>query len=63
MKNLSKIKLEDVVVLSDLQMKLVKGGEGKEGELCTSSSKTCKVASDCGPSKMCIHNNGIYCCW
>lgn len=60
MKNLSRMNLSDVVVLDDLQMKLVKGGfneavnEIKDDSKCSSK---CSSNSDCGGlCSKCVEN-------
>ena len=64
MKNFSKLKLSDVVVLNEMQMKLVKGGfenlqsiddDGGGGQTPSRCSKKgCKGTSDC-PESYCVN--------
>lgn len=72
MKNLSRMNLSDVVVLDDLQMKLVNGGldtmdseasdpDGGGGKTGICNKPSCKKGSDCS-SGICGTCNGYSVC-
>lgn len=60
MKELSKIKLQDAVVLENDEMKIIYGGSGSS--LCDKRT-SCKTTSDCGSGQICITSDGKKCCY